>query len=205
MPTVDIKSINYQKYAESLLKATDGIGTDESTLYQVAKDIRTEIAAQVNKAGFDGERAVEQQNTLIRQATKYLGDAYSLMTKEKGNTDYIKGEGTETIETILREELSGYELSFANRLYGFEAYTEHFETHEKAMKSGQITSAVAYMLIWEAVIITGTLSSPLLFALGLTAFASASTFALLDPNVEQKNKDWDPKRIQADAEYHIYA
>lgn len=214
MPAVNIKSIHYQEYASRLYEATAGVGTDESEVNRVAKEIRSEIANQVNGAAVHGQKAVDQQNALTKQAMKHLGDAYAVIANARGNTEYVKGDGEATIQTILQEELSGGELALANRLYGLEAYTS-FDTDDGWMEIGQWASVgvmlspfalaalsmipplypILHYFVWHSIY-------PAMMVWG--GFASYLSFSAIGFGVAKKAEDWDPRRLQADAEYRIY-
>lgn len=124
MPRISIHKLNYSDYAGRLYQATTAkvMWTDEDEVYQVAREIRSEIAAKLTAKGIVGEKALKEQESLTRKAMEHLGNAYAVLARSKGES--VSGSGEGVLHQLLDDEMSGSELTLAESLYGFRNYTE---------------------------------------------------------------------------------
>lgn len=195
---MDIKTYNFKALAGRLFEATHEIGTDEEAVFKVARDLRAEIAQSLVDKKIIGATAVEKQNILTHQAMKYLGDAYSALAREKGDADLVHATGEETIENILTEELSGAELSLAQRLFAFQEYTP-IDSDEGLIGAGKIGTYVA-----GAGLVVGAIFLTPFLLLGLLPLAGGYYYLHEEGNDLDRIFDvFDPRTIQGNAELKL--
>lgn len=198
MPSVNIKKIAYDSYATRLYQATTAkiMWTDEDEVYQVAREIRSEIAAKLTAKGIIGEKALKEQESLTRKAMEHLGNAYAVLARSKGESTSGSGEGA--LRELLNDEMGGSELALAESLYGFRNYTETPSEDGWSLAVQVVSGAEG-----AAAIACGILLSPFAF-FGLIPALGGFFYAyhLRQENLENFRQS-DPKWIQGESVYPL--